>query len=138
MQSFHTGGKITPEATLKSLVTQAVYEGRGGEGVKFGAGAYTEDITVSPVLHTYQDLLERIKGLEVACARLERERGESSTKAEGLKKDVDGLAKRLESAGAAVETTREEIQQKERQSAQVCGIPVMWIRCICRYYCCVL
>lgn len=87
--------------------------------LKYGMKAFTVQ-SCTTYIPIFQDLLEIIKGLEAACVRLERERGESSTEAEGLQKDVDHLAKCLESAGAAAETTREEVQQKERQRTKVC------------------
>lgn len=66
-----------------------------------------------------QDLLDRIKGLQAACACLERERGESLRVAGDLEKDVAGLKSDLETACAAAEGMREEVQRKERQRAQV-------------------
>jgi len=60
-----------------------------------------------------------IKGLEAACACLERERGESLRLAGNLEKDVAGLKSDLEKAGIAAEGIREEVRQKERQRAQV-------------------
>eukprot|EP00752_Nemacystus_decipiens_P001540 g1508.t1 len=96
--------------------------GRGGsksndkEGIEEMGGELEDE--KEALLDYVEDLLERIKGLEAACACLERERGESSILAEDLRKDKDELKNDLKAAGVAAEGLREEAQHKERQLAQ--------------------
>ncbi|CAM9359935.1 unnamed protein product [Scytosiphon promiscuus] len=100
----------------------AVQGGERGErrGAESGKGDDRE-AERDALLDHVQDLLERIRGLEAACACLERDRGKSSSMAEGFRKEASGLKQDLDDALGAAQERREEIAQREQKIKQMQG-----------------